>query len=169
MGLTKAQRAHRDYLKTDHWFELRNSAIERDGGKCVRCGGNTVLQVHHKIYRERFELGVLEDVETLCQRCHRIEHGLPVRRTDFQRKCEEIDRHFNYCKRAPVALWKELKSLMTDSDDDLADFGDLMFHFVLHVVSHEREHYVSGWWLDKKKSDFWFNRAFNIRKSINER
>lgn len=169
MGLTKAQRAHRDYLQTDHWFELRNSAIERDGGKCVRCGDSMSLQVHHKVYRDRFELGVLEDVETLCERCHRIEHGLPVRRTEFQLKRDEIFRHCDYLRRPPVSLWRDMKSLMRNDDDDLSDFADMMFKFVLHVWSHETEGGTENWWLDKKKSDFWFNRAFNIRKSINER
>jgi hypothetical protein len=83
MKLTERQRQHRAYLITDHWKQLRSKAIERDGGKCLDCGGNEILQVHHLVYRERLEDGILEDVITLCKRCHRSRHGLGFWSRDF--------------------------------------------------------------------------------------
>ena len=56
------------YLKTAAWAELRRRVIERDGGKCVDCGGPG-SEVHHRTYhrlmRER-----LSDLELLCAVCH---------------------------------------------------------------------------------------------------
>lgn len=78
MPLTDKQKIHRKYLLTDHWKELRARAIDRDCGKCCECGESTKLQVHHNVYRQRLEDGILEDVETLCECCHRTRHHLPV-------------------------------------------------------------------------------------------
>lgn len=69
------------YLLTEHWQRLRSKAVERDGNKCVRCGWPVRLQVHHKIYRETPQDTLLEDLETLCEKCHSSVHGKapPVR------------------------------------------------------------------------------------------
>jgi len=167
MPLTKRQKAYREYLKSDHWKKLRNQAIARDGGKCVTCGDTTWLQVHHKIYRGFYQNSLLRDLETLCRKCHRIQHGLGP--TDFQSKCREIARYFHYQKRPPKSDWLELKTLISNKDD-LMDFGELMFKFIFYVVSYEREHKLQeDWWMNKDKNRFWFHRAFNVRESIWER
>jgi RNA-directed DNA polymerase len=52
--------------------ELKLRAKMRDHFRCVRCGATDDLRVHHikgtKSHR-------LEDLETLCLRCHQAEHG----------------------------------------------------------------------------------------------
>jgi hypothetical protein len=67
------------YRKSE-WKEFRETVIESDGYKCVRCGrkqGDVILQVHHKIYLKGklpWEYGT-ENCETLCKGCHAEEHG----------------------------------------------------------------------------------------------
>lgn len=52
--------------------ELKLRAKMRDGYKCVRCGNTEKLAAHHKMGTKSHRL---EDLETLCQKCHHAEHG----------------------------------------------------------------------------------------------
>lgn len=67
-----------EYLQSEHWASLRESALKRDNYACVKCQKTEQLQVHHEIYREKLEDGILEDIITLCKKHHRIAHGLWV-------------------------------------------------------------------------------------------
>ena len=75
---TKAEKAKRreytQHIKSDAWKALRARVIVRNGGQCCRCGSRARLEVHHKSYA-RFGSERLEDLETLCHRCHEGEHG----------------------------------------------------------------------------------------------
>ena len=44
----------------------------RDDFKCVRCGSTEKIQVHHKKGTKSHRI---EDLQTLCQKCHHAEHG----------------------------------------------------------------------------------------------
>lgn len=167
--LTKRQEAYRVYLLSDHWQALREAALGRDGYKCVVCDSADRLQVHHLKYRGHLEDGILEDVETLCRKCHRLAHGIGP--NDLEMKYREIERHFGCLRRPPVALWREFREMMLGDGNEfeLELFGELMFRFVMNVVSHEREGSVANWWMDKEKNYFWFRKAHNIRKAIKER
>jgi group II intron reverse transcriptase/maturase len=52
--------------------ELKLRAKMRDGHKCTQCGSTEKLRVHHKKGTKSHRL---EDLETLCQKCHHAEHG----------------------------------------------------------------------------------------------
>jgi RNA-directed DNA polymerase len=52
--------------------ELKLRVKMRDGYKCVRCGSTDKLAAHHKKGTKSHRL---EDLETLCQKCHHAEHG----------------------------------------------------------------------------------------------
>jgi hypothetical protein len=90
----------RDYdqaITSAHWFALKDQAMARSGGRCEgrretgqhydcemitkRCGAVGPLQMHHKHYRT---LGreTLDDVEMLCDSCHRscVFRSFPDRR-----------------------------------------------------------------------------------------
>ena len=54
------------------WTELRLRARLRDDFRCQRCGAVDDLQVHH---RKGLKSHRLQDLETLCRRCHLAEHG----------------------------------------------------------------------------------------------
>lgn len=75
--MTPRQIEYRAYLKTDHWKELRAEVLNRDGCRCVHCQKKKgCLHVHHRFYRSRFEDSIADDLITLCERCHKVEHGL---------------------------------------------------------------------------------------------
>ena len=52
--------------------ELKLRAQMRDDFKCVRCGSSESLRVHHKKGTKSHSL---ENLETLCLKCHKAEHG----------------------------------------------------------------------------------------------
>jgi hypothetical protein len=132
----------------------------------VICGSVTHLQVHHKVYRGNLEDALIDDLETLCRKHHRLTHGFGP--TDCESKAKEILAMFNREKRPKVSDWQELKVLV-QCDDDLIIFGDVMFRYIISFVPGEKHGWASEWWMDKGKYDFWFRRACGVRKSIQER
>jgi len=52
--------------------EVKLRTKMRDGYKCVRCGSTEKLAAHH---RKGTKSHRIEDLETLCQKCHHAEHG----------------------------------------------------------------------------------------------
>lgn len=59
-----------DYLETSVWRDLRAKVLERDKFKCRQCGAPYNLEVHHIKYPEAWGEERLEDLVTLCDRCH---------------------------------------------------------------------------------------------------
>ncbi len=72
------------YLATKHWADLRERVLERDGHACTSCHvrqGDLLagcfrlgkLHVHHLTYERRGNER-LEDLVTVCSRCHEMVH-----------------------------------------------------------------------------------------------
>jgi hypothetical protein len=57
-----------------NWLNGRQAALERDGFRCVQCGREDRLHVHHKDDPDCHEA---DNLVTLCASCHRKEHPLP--------------------------------------------------------------------------------------------
>lgn|GEM_PF-940187 len=63
--------------------KLRHQVLERDGGKCVKCGRSpkthpgVALNAHHKNWEVRGGPTILENLETLCDDCHEGLHAQP--------------------------------------------------------------------------------------------
>jgi hypothetical protein len=58
-----------DYLKTEHWQDMRRIALDRTGHKCALCASTSSLHVHHNTYERRgHELPT--DLTVLCKSCH---------------------------------------------------------------------------------------------------
>lgn len=58
--------------------ELRRKCFERDGQRCRECGhmvGWLDMEMAHIIARSKGGSDTLDNVRTLCGRCHRIEHS----------------------------------------------------------------------------------------------
>jgi DNA-directed RNA polymerase subunit RPC12/RpoP len=57
------------------WTDIRQKVIESDGGGCVVCFSEENLVVHHREPLKRFdsheEANDLDNLATLCKRCHR--------------------------------------------------------------------------------------------------
>lgn len=71
------------YLNSDEWKELRKECFERDDFRCVRCGSAKNLNAHHLSYDHLGE-HELDDLITLCGRCHTAVH-----KTDIERKVKK--------------------------------------------------------------------------------
>jgi hypothetical protein len=91
----KTKADYLEYLQSEHWLELHQRVIERDGGKCTRCPSRVRLQAHHLFYRARWEDSLLSDLVTLCRPCHEKEHGLPPSpepQSDYVRQIFTLDQ-----------------------------------------------------------------------------
>ena len=54
---------------------LMKRVLERDDWRCQKCGSLKDLQIHHKIKRSHQGNDALENLVTLCARCHGSQHG----------------------------------------------------------------------------------------------
>lgn len=69
----------------ESWHRNRKRAIERDGGKCVICGADDRIEVHHITPFRKFGLeneqqaNRLENLLTLCPDCHGRWEGVELR------------------------------------------------------------------------------------------
>lgn len=76
--LTPEQIAHREYLKSATWKDIRQQILNRDKNICKHCR-NIGHDVHHKTYKN-WGNEKLEDLITLCRACHeqlhRIDKGI---------------------------------------------------------------------------------------------
>lgn len=59
------------FLDSDLWQHARQAALERDNHRCVLCGSQESLQVHHTSYRAWWNPDG-QYLMTLCDSCHRI-------------------------------------------------------------------------------------------------
>ncbi len=48
----------------------RKAVFERDGGRCIFCGSVHGLQAAHIVPRSRGGIGCVQNLVTLCWRCH---------------------------------------------------------------------------------------------------
>lgn len=60
------------YLLSEHWKNLRKEK-KKQNPVCEKCGTKRKLDVHHINYKNLYDI-LLEDLETLCHRCHKKEH-----------------------------------------------------------------------------------------------
>jgi len=69
----------RSFSNSEYWKEVRQKIIARDR-KCVVCGSQLYLEVHHKKYIKNGvsivgkELDHLDCLELLCSECHKQKH-----------------------------------------------------------------------------------------------
>lgn len=54
--------------------KLRESVLERDGFKCVKCNSKDNLHVHHKVAMKDGGEHTADNLMTLCDACHAEEH-----------------------------------------------------------------------------------------------
>lgn len=73
LGIPLYHRDYSAYLRSPFWQQKREAAFREYGRHCNRCGSLTSLQVHHKTY-ERLGCERIEDLEVLCETCHKLEH-----------------------------------------------------------------------------------------------
>jgi len=62
-----------EYLQSDTWKMLRKQRLEIDRCECVLCGKNAE-HVHHRRYPNELGTETINDLVSLCSRCHKIYH-----------------------------------------------------------------------------------------------
>ena len=62
------------YLKTIDWKTKRKAKMYQARYKCEKCESKKKLQVHHKEYKNWFDVE-LTDLLLLCDKCHKKEHN----------------------------------------------------------------------------------------------
>lgn len=65
------------YLSSREWKEKRLLALQRDKYICQECNERPAEDVHHLSYDNLFH-EPLEDLKSLCRKCHSIAHGKTV-------------------------------------------------------------------------------------------
>ena len=61
-------------LKDPRWQKKRLEILERDAWECTNCGDkDKTLHVHHKAYNKNPWDAKDDDLETLCEDCHKTE------------------------------------------------------------------------------------------------
>ncbi len=64
---------YRKYISSNYWKEIKEQILERDDHRCRLCNSKIGLHVHHRKY-DFLENEKLEELITLCKRCHYITH-----------------------------------------------------------------------------------------------
>ena len=84
---TREQRQAWSIYGTAKWKKVRALALERDGYRCQRCAEQHDLVVHHDLERDSgHDPFDLDNLETLCRRCHGLEHKARRAHTDAVRQ-----------------------------------------------------------------------------------
>lgn len=67
---------YEDYLKSDHWKNFKQKAIQNANYKCQLCGNKEEkLSVHHNNYKNKGK-ETFDDVVVLCDKCHKKFHNI---------------------------------------------------------------------------------------------
>jgi hypothetical protein len=154
----KTKEAYAEYLKTDHWKNLRESVLVRDGRKCVHCQSRIGLQAHHKFYRSEWTDSIPADLITLCRPCHKKEHGFAV---------EPVNPDFK--------SWPELLAARNKGQVSREVFVEQRKRLFPFADPHHKKA-VKKRWKPKKKSKphpMWKNgggsvRCYRIRNWVNK-
>lgn len=90
---------YKEYLSSKEWKIKATQALERVDYKCQVCGLSKFarkLEVHHLTY-ERFKREIPEDLDVVCNKCHKIK--------DRQRERETEKRNYNKLQDARFEGW----------------------------------------------------------------
>lgn len=67
---------YNEYLKSDHWQEVREKQLLQDEHRCAFCGSTEKLEVHHINYKNLYNEKPGCDTITFCDTCHRKYHRI---------------------------------------------------------------------------------------------
>lgn len=104
------------------WRTLRHMTFHRDGFQCVKCGKRGRLECDHIIPREAGGTDDLENLQTLCVRCH-------IKKTKGdkgQPDPESVTEWDDYVRMSPAEKRKAVWKLRLNKSDKLSksDPGD---------------------------------------------
>jgi 5-methylcytosine-specific restriction endonuclease McrA len=67
--------SYKDYLNSTQWKLLRIEALKRARGLCEHCGA-PANAVHHIKYPKTFKDDNINNLVSVCDRCHKLHHGI---------------------------------------------------------------------------------------------
>lgn len=67
---------YREYLKSEHWKEVRDKRLKIDKHRCYLCDRASALNVHHLRYNTLGHEDVEHDLVSLCYKCHSMLHRI---------------------------------------------------------------------------------------------
>ena len=74
--ISKWKQDYKLFLQSEYWNHVRQLVLVRDGYRCKLCHSQKKLHIHHKTYKNHFnEHKNLQDLVTLCEKCHKIIHN----------------------------------------------------------------------------------------------
>lgn len=115
-------KSYSEKLRSVEWQKKRLEIMQRDEWKCTKCNAATFLNVHHTEYIKGFNPWEYEDscLITLCEECHKKEHGLS-QRLELEGKYE----HLIIRREEPksVILIKEQIQNLTEKLKEKVDFS----------------------------------------------
>lgn len=128
---------YKEYLKSEHWEEVRLKRIKIDNRRCYLCGGVKGLNVHHLRYDNLWHEDAKKDLVTLCYKCHHMLHRVidaskyEYRRFYVENKTNPCSCHSNYlfnCLENSVKSYiiKEIWLRESEFGGDLNVFFDKM-------------------------------------------
>ena len=85
---------YRMYMGSALWSKKRNARIRIDGSRCVICGSDHDLNVHHLTYRNFMHENVQQDLVTLCITCHMMLHRIKEQSKDQYQEYKEADKRY---------------------------------------------------------------------------
>ena len=71
----KPYRTYAEYLRHPRFLEVRQSAFERAGGMCERCGIRPPTEPHHLRYPPWGAFDIPTNLLVVCHQCHCEIHG----------------------------------------------------------------------------------------------
>lgn len=87
-----------EYLESEDWKLLRAAKLKLSSYGCEACGKKSAHpHVHHVIYRQPIESGVIGDLRIMCESCHNRWHN-------FERKKGRIIQSGNVEYRWEITL-----------------------------------------------------------------
>ena len=99
---SERQLAYAEFLKSDFWQQLRAKQLKHSPA-CERCQCTTSLQVHHTVYREWYSTQI-DDLETLCRRCHLRHHGLQDKKRKRKRREKKRNKRRRFKPRSSLPI-----------------------------------------------------------------
>lgn len=91
--MSEQKEEYREFLKSEKWKQQRERVLNRDKKKCVICGSEENLIVHHMYYLPKVEDTPDAYLVTMCKSCHNKEHLIEE---SFKFLRDSIDREIVY-------------------------------------------------------------------------
>ena len=125
---TESQGRYEKYLETPYWKEVSGMVKTRDEYRCRVCNSQLDLVVHHRTYEHRGnEKEHLNDLTTLCRRCHDVFHGKVAGQQQVKVIARVIEKHIHV---APPPPKEEETAIVTPTNYKFIKYNKETWHWM---------------------------------------